>query len=54
MVHWLRIIHARRLLGPVSDLVLIDYVSKGRELHQVINYSHGTILIDCRPAGSDY
>ena len=33
----------RRLLGPVSDHVLINRVSKERALHQVIKYSHGAI-----------
>ena len=33
----------RRLLGPVSDHILIHRVSKERALHQVIKYSHGTI-----------
>ena len=31
------------LLGPVSDNVLINWVSKGRALHQVIKYSPGAI-----------
>ena len=31
------------LLGPVSDQVLINRVSKGRALHQVIKYSSGAI-----------
>ena len=41
----------RRLLGPVSDHVLINRASKERALHQVIKRSH---LIDCRAADSDY
>ena len=32
-----------RLLGPVSDHVLINRTSKERTLHQVIKYCHGTI-----------
>ena len=32
-----------RLLGPVSDHVLINRVSKGQALHQVIKYTPGTI-----------
>ena len=31
-----------RLLGPVSDHVLINRASKERALYQVIKYSHGT------------
>ena len=34
----------RRLLGPVLYHVLINRASKERALHQVIKYSHGTIL----------
>ena len=35
-----------RLLGPLSDRVWINRVSKGRALHQIIKYSPGAILID--------
>ena len=40
----------RRLLGPVSEHVLINWVSNGRELHQVVKYSQCNRL---NPSDSD-